>query len=421
MRTMTVSLRGLVRASHPGPTLVVTALATGLAVGTGSTPRTSLLVAGAVLTGQLSVGWSNDWLDAVRDRAVGRSGKPVVSGLVSAAALRAGAVVALVPCAALSLATGVVPGVVHLVAVASAWSYNVRLKSTAASWVPYAVSFSLLLLFVVLAQPGRAGPAWWGLLAAALLGVGAHLANVLPDLDDDDATGVRGLAHRLGHARATRVGLATLVTAAALVVLGPPGRPAGRAIVGGSLAAALACAAAAVALRRPRSPWPFRLSMAVAAVCVVLLVAAGPSLVAGSRGPASSPTAARSGCVTTYTPRALPTWANAGFTPPTTPMPYVLSDDGDIVAILWAVHDPLVSPPAADQNNKILWVPRVSSPAGAPLLIRASLRGTGQTVTRTVEGGPGPSIIDMPTAGCWSFDLTWGVHHDHLELEYASR
>ena len=74
MRTMTVSLRGLVRASHPGPTLVVTALATGLAVGMGSTPRTSLLVVGAVLTGQLSVGWSNDWLDAVRDRAVGRSG-----------------------------------------------------------------------------------------------------------------------------------------------------------------------------------------------------------------------------------------------------------------------------------------------------------------------------------------------------------
>lgn len=100
-------------------------------------------------------------------------------------------------------------------------------------------------------------------------------------------------------------------------------------------------------------------------------------------------------------------------------MPYVLGDNGDIVAILWAAHDPLVVPPVADQNNKILWVPRVSSPVGAPLEIQATLNGTGETATRTVDGGPGPSIIDLPSPGCWSIDLTWGDHHDHLELEYV--
>ena len=147
-----------------------------------------------------------------------------------------------------------------------------------------------------------------------------------------------------------------------------------------------------------------------------------------STTPAAGPTASAAAsatpglaCTADYTPHPLPTWATAGFNPPTTPMPYVLSDNGDIVAILWADHDPLLSPPATDQNNKILWVPRVSSPVGAPLLIQATLAATGQTVMRTVDGGPGPSIIDMPAAGCWSFDLTWGVHHDHLELEYAAR
>lgn len=144
---------------------------------------------------------------------------------------------------------------------------------------------------------------------------------------------------------------------------------------------------------------------------------------AGGTTAASATTSesAGQGCRADYTPSALPTWAAAGFTPPTQPMPHVLSDGGDIVAILWAAHDSLVAPPAADRNNKILWVPRVSSPVGAPLEIHATLNGTGQTATRTVDGGPGPSIVDLPSPGCWSIDLTWGDHHDHLELEYVAR
>jgi 4-hydroxybenzoate polyprenyltransferase len=213
-------------------------------------------------------------------------GKPVVSGLVSSTALRGGAFAAVTLCAVLSLATGIVPGSVHLLAVASAWAYNVRLKATAASWLPYAVSFSLLLLFVVLAQPGHPAPTWWGLLAAALLGVGAHVANVLPDLEDDRVTGVRGLPHRLGHIRATGAALAALVAAVAVVVLGPPGRPTVPAVLAGGVALTLAGLAAAVAFVRPRSAWPFRLSMAVAVVCVALLLMAGPDLVAVPSTPA---------------------------------------------------------------------------------------------------------------------------------------
>ena len=39
----------------------------------------------------------------------------------------------------------------------------------------------------------------------------------------------------------------------------------------------------------------------------------------------------------------------------------------------------LVAPPVAGQNNKILWVPRVASPVGTPLQIRATLTATGTT------------------------------------------
>lgn len=125
-------------------------------------------------------------------------------------------------------------------------------------------------------------------------------------------------------------------------------------------------------------------------------------------------------CRADFEPRPLPSWASAGFDPPTQPMPYVLGDSGDIIAILWADHDPLKVPAAADRNNKVLWVSRASSSAGALLRIQATLTDTGQTETRIVDGGPGPSIIDLPAPGCWSFDLTWGDHHDHLQLEYVS-
>jgi len=272
------TVRGLALASHAGPTVVVTALAGLFAAGVGSGPATTVLVVAAVLTGQLSVGWSNDWLDARRDLTVQRTGKPVVAGLVSARQVHAAALVAAGLCVVLSLATGLVAGLVHLVAVASAWTYNVLLKSTVWSWVPYAVSFGLLPLFVVLAGPGDRVAAPWAMTATALLGVGAHVANTLPDLEDDRATGVRGLPHRLGRTGASVLAPLVLAVAVAVVVLGPPGAPSVAGWVGGAAAVALAVAAGVVAVRRTTSRAPFALSMAVAAVCAVLLVLAGPDV-----------------------------------------------------------------------------------------------------------------------------------------------
>ena len=99
-------------------------------------------------------------------------------------------------------------------------------------------------------------------------------------------------------------------------------------------------------------------------------------------------------------------------------MPHVVGDRGDITAILWADQDPLTAPPTADRNNKILWVARVGGGDG-PLEIRATLAGTARTATRVVEPAPGPSVLDLPAPGCWSLDLTWGGHRDHLVLGYA--
>jgi len=279
MLTSPATVRGLVLASHFPPTVMVTAFALALSAGIGAGAGTTALVTLAVLAGQLSVGWCNDWLDAPRDLAVGRSDKPVVQGLVTPGALRVAAFAAGAACVVLSFATGLAPGLVHVVAVASAWAYDARLKATWWSWAPYAVSFALLAVFVVLAAPGDGRPAPWAVAAAALLGVGAHVANTLPDLEDDTATGVRGLPHRVGRRPSTVLAPVLLGAASVLVVVAPPGAPCAVAWTLGAAAVVLGVVAGLLGVLRPRSRAPFALSMAVAGVCVVLLVLAAPAVV----------------------------------------------------------------------------------------------------------------------------------------------
>ena len=214
----------LLAACHPGPAFAVTLLAGLLAGAVGLGPGRIALVVAAVLTGQLSIGWSNDLIDLARDRAVGREDKPLVDGRVSEQTVRVACGLAVVATVPLSLACGWLAGAVHLVCVAAGWAYNLGVKATPWSWLPYAVAFGGLPAFVSLTDNPDQVPPLWLPLAGALLGVGAHFVNVLPDLADDAATGVRGLPHRLGARWSQVVAAAVLVTACG----GDRGRGAGR-------------------------------------------------------------------------------------------------------------------------------------------------------------------------------------------------
>ena len=156
---MFTRVRTLALSSHPGPTVAVTLLSVVLGVAVGMAPPRVLGLAVAIVTGQLSIGLSNDWIDAERDAAVGRTEKPVAQGLVSVATVRAAALVCRVVSTALSFGLGAGAGVAHLVLVASGWAYNAGLKRTALSVVPFVVSFGLLPAVVTLAQaePATAG------------------------------------------------------------------------------------------------------------------------------------------------------------------------------------------------------------------------------------------------------------------------
>ncbi len=132
--------------------------------------------------------------------------------------------------------------------------------------------------------------------------------------------------------------------------------------------------------------------------------------------PAAGPV--NTGCVDRPTPARLPAWARTGFNDPEPRVPYVTSDSGELVAILFT--DALYAPPKADQSNKILWVTPVPNTPAGPLKISAQRDGTSETVTREVPNGPGPSTVDLPSAGCWHLTLRWGQTTDTIDLRYLS-
>ena len=270
------------RAAHPVPVLVVTALTVCLAVSLGHSPASTALVTLAVLTGQLSVGWLNDLVDAARDARVGRVAKPVAQGRLAPASVAAMVLGSALLATGLTALCGRRAALAHLVALVSAWVYDLGVKSTAWSVLPYLVSFGLLPGVVTFALPGSPPPPLWLVVSGALLGCAAHFVNTLPDLADDARVGVRGLPHRLGPA-GSRVAAALALLGSALALVGAP-RLGGELWLAALLAGALAAVGGLLWLGRGGGDvrLAFPTVLLVAALEMGLLLTAG--LPAGAAG-----------------------------------------------------------------------------------------------------------------------------------------
>ncbi|HEU0205115.1 MAG TPA: UbiA family prenyltransferase [Pseudolysinimonas sp.] len=273
----------LARSTHPGPSLAVSAVAALLGLAVGLEPWRVAVLGLAVLFDQVSVGLSNDWIDADRDRAVGRIDKPVARGDIAVDAARAAAWISAAVALLLTVPLGLGATAVHAVALASAWAYNAALKNSPLSVLPYAVSFGLLPSIASLARPAPALPAWWVFAAGALLGVAAHFANVLPDLDDDRRTGIRGLPHRLGLRTSIVITWVALALGAAAVTVGVASGSGGIPVfadVGLLISVVISALGTVLALQRGVGRWLFRLVIVAALVDVTMLVLAGTRMLA---------------------------------------------------------------------------------------------------------------------------------------------
>jgi 4-hydroxybenzoate polyprenyltransferase len=228
-----------------------------------------------VLCGQLSVGWSNDAIDAPLDRQAGRRDKPIATGAVSRRTVAWCAGIAAVVAVPLSLSLGWRAGVFHLAAVALAWSYNLGLKRTVISPLPYAIAFGLVPVVVAAMLPGAPTPAGALIGAGACCGVAAHFANTVGDAAEDAMTGVRGLPQRFGPARSTVVAGAFIGLAVLLVLQAAGAHPltVTAAIIDVAIALLLPVAVRLPGLRR----LAFRMVIVAVAVLVVAFVVSGGS------------------------------------------------------------------------------------------------------------------------------------------------
>ena len=273
-----VRMRAFIDACHPGPTATVTVVITALAAAAGRDPAGLVLIAAATLTGQLSVGWCNDAYDADRDRRASRVRKPTVRGDITARTLWRGAFLAFASTVVLSyLAAGRLGGTAHVIAVLSAWAYNLRLKSTVLSPLPYAVSFGLVPAFVTYGLTPPTPPAAWLVAACALLGVGAHLANAIPDVESDELVDAGGIVSAMGVRVAALAALVCVVVAVALLAThldAVAWVKAGVIVVSGVGAVVVATRGSG------RGPGLFRYVMVLAVVAVLLLVLSARNLTA---------------------------------------------------------------------------------------------------------------------------------------------
>lgn len=218
-------MAGLVRLVHPFPSLLDAGVAAVLTAVAGGTAETALRLAASMFALQSAIGTLNDLVDEPRDR-LAKPAKPIPSGDVGRG--RARGVLIVLAAAGLGLAAMSGPWVVTiaLLGLAIGVAYDLRLKGTVWSWLPFALGVPLLPVFAWVGDTGRLPPAFALILPAGVAaGASLAVANLLADIDRDRSIGVETLATRLGQTVAWRVGaiLAGAVIAAALgslVVLG---------------------------------------------------------------------------------------------------------------------------------------------------------------------------------------------------------
>ena len=203
---MSRPLSGLVRLVHPFPSALDAGVTLVLALLAGAPGGRAALLAIAMLAIQFSIGAVNDLSDAPADALAGRS-KPLVYGRVPARLALGVAAAAAAAGIALSALAGPFAALIAVAGYGIGLAYDLRLKASAWSWLPYAAGIPLLPVFAWVGATGRLpGP----MLALAGLGVlaGADLAiaNSLADAERDAASGTATIARALGQGRALLLG-----------------------------------------------------------------------------------------------------------------------------------------------------------------------------------------------------------------------
>ena len=257
-----------------------------MAVLAGGAPDQVVRLGVAMTALQLGIGTVNDLVDAPRD-AGRKAGKPIPAGLVSPTGARLLAIGSFIVGTALAASVSRATSLLAPVVIAIGLAYDLRLKGTAWSWLPFAIGIPILPVFGWVGVAGSLPLAFIVLLPAAVAaGAALAIANALVDVERDRDAGISSIAVRLGPTRARRVGVTLLVTiwAAAVgsVIAGAGGVPALAAVtLAGSIPAIAAIVSRSASPARRERAWQAE-AIGLAALAAVWLAAVlGPRPGAG--------------------------------------------------------------------------------------------------------------------------------------------
>lgn len=161
-------------------------------------PRRFTLLLLGMLGGQLAVGALNEWCDRESD-ALHKPHKPIPAGLISpteALGVTGFGLALMVVCGAL---LGAVELLVLCIANGCGLIYDLGVKRTPVSWLPYLVALPLVPIWAWLVMDGFQPLLLWLYPIGGLLIVAIHLSQVLPDIAGDRTQGERGLGVFLGE------------------------------------------------------------------------------------------------------------------------------------------------------------------------------------------------------------------------------
>ncbi len=209
------------RALHPFPSLLVSGIVLMLIpiADPGASALLYLQLGAGMLCYQFAIGLVNDLVDA-RDDVIAKPWKPIASGVVSTKAATWGAVALVIIGATVTLALPFAAWLVGMMGLACGLGYDLWLKRTRWSWLPFAIALPLVPTWVWSATDQWDARRGWVLPLGALLGLSVHLANQSPDIVDDRLLGVQGLAQRIGErSRILSIALFALTACSAAIVL----------------------------------------------------------------------------------------------------------------------------------------------------------------------------------------------------------
>jgi 4-hydroxybenzoate polyprenyltransferase len=260
---------------HPGPSLLVTAVTVGAAaIALRSAPPASLALRLVLLMlpAQFAIGVVNDLADVAADRRA-KPHKPLVRGAIPWRAAAVAAVLLVATSLASSATLGAWVLLATMAGLGAGLAYDVGLKRGALSLLPWWVGFTALP-FCAFAAAGRLpGALWWCVPLTAVLALGLHCANVLPDIEGDRRGGVVSLPVLLGGRRSRWVAVSGVAACAALTaVLAVPLRQSVELLAIAWCVVALCVLAAAAVPRVARAPFPV-LALGSAVLAVLWLAA----------------------------------------------------------------------------------------------------------------------------------------------------